>query len=99
MKSSQSNFNLRSPGSYLARSYLIATVLRNHFFHGSCVEPWEPWDSWTNLFRYFVEELKAGKLHLNSRQIKKDSHDLIFDSGMRLLLELKKNIESQDPAF
>jgi hypothetical protein len=26
MKSSQSNFNLRSPGSYLARSYLIATV-------------------------------------------------------------------------
>ena len=27
MKSSQSSFNLRSPGSYLARSYLIATVL------------------------------------------------------------------------
>ena len=27
MKSSQSNFNLRLPGSYLARSYLIATVL------------------------------------------------------------------------
>ena len=26
MKSSQSNFNLQSPGSYLARSYLIATV-------------------------------------------------------------------------
>ena len=26
MKSSQSNFNLRSPGSYLACSYLIATV-------------------------------------------------------------------------
>ena len=26
MKSSQSNYNLRSPGSYLARSYLIATV-------------------------------------------------------------------------
>ena len=26
MKSSQSNFNLRSPRSYLARSYLIATV-------------------------------------------------------------------------
>ena len=26
MKSSQSNFNLGSPGSYLARSYLIATV-------------------------------------------------------------------------
>ena len=26
MKSSQTNFNLRSPGSYLARSYLIATV-------------------------------------------------------------------------
>ena len=26
MKSSQSNFNLRSPVSYLARSYLIATV-------------------------------------------------------------------------
>ena len=26
MKSSQSNFNLRSPGSFLARSYLIATV-------------------------------------------------------------------------
>ena len=26
MKSSQSNFKLRSPGSYLARSYLIATV-------------------------------------------------------------------------
>ena len=28
MKSSQSNFNLRSPGSYFARSYLIATVLQ-----------------------------------------------------------------------
>ena len=27
MKSSQSNYNLQSPGSYLARSYLIATVL------------------------------------------------------------------------
>ena len=27
MKSSQSNFNLRSPGSYLVRSYLITTVL------------------------------------------------------------------------
>ena len=27
MKSSQSNLNLRSPSSYLARSYLIATVL------------------------------------------------------------------------
>ena len=26
MKSSQSNFKLRSPGSYLVRSYLIATV-------------------------------------------------------------------------
>ena len=28
MKSSQSNFDLRSPSSYLARSYLIATVNR-----------------------------------------------------------------------
>ena len=28
MKSSQSNFNLRSPDSYSARSYLIATVLQ-----------------------------------------------------------------------
>ena len=27
IKSSQSNFNLRSPSSYLARSYLIATAL------------------------------------------------------------------------
>ena len=27
MKSSQSNFNLRSPGSYLVRSYLITTVM------------------------------------------------------------------------
>ena len=26
MKSGQSNLNLRSPGSYLVRSYLIATV-------------------------------------------------------------------------
>ena len=26
MKSSQSNFGLRSPGSYLVRSYLITTV-------------------------------------------------------------------------
>ena len=26
MKSSQSNFNLRLPGSYLVRSYLITTV-------------------------------------------------------------------------
>ena len=29
MKSSQSNFNLRSPGSYLVRSYLITTVKPN----------------------------------------------------------------------
>ena len=28
MKSSQSNFNLRLPGSYLVRSYLITTVLK-----------------------------------------------------------------------
>ena len=28
MKSSQSNFNLRSPSSYLARSYVIATVTK-----------------------------------------------------------------------
>ena len=27
MKSSQSNFDLRSPSSYLARSYLISTLL------------------------------------------------------------------------
>ena len=27
MKSSQSNFNLQSPGSYLVRSHLITTVL------------------------------------------------------------------------
>jgi hypothetical protein len=27
MKSSQSNFDLRLPSSYLARSYLIATVI------------------------------------------------------------------------
>jgi hypothetical protein len=31
MKSSQSNFNLRLPSSYLARSYLIATVSKNTF--------------------------------------------------------------------
>ena len=30
MKSSQSNFKLRLPGSYLARSYLIAIVKINH---------------------------------------------------------------------
>ena len=29
MKLSQSNFNLRSPGSYLVRSYLITTVSKN----------------------------------------------------------------------
>jgi len=29
MKSSQSNFDLRSPSSYLARSYLIATVKKS----------------------------------------------------------------------
>ena len=29
MKSSQSNFDLRSPGSYLVRSYLITTVPKN----------------------------------------------------------------------
>ena len=28
MKSSQSNFNLRLPGSYLVRSYLISTTVR-----------------------------------------------------------------------
>ena len=29
MKSSQSNFNLQLPGSYLVRSYLITTVCKN----------------------------------------------------------------------
>ena len=33
MKSSQSNFNLRSPGSYLVRSYLITTVSKMNVFH------------------------------------------------------------------
>ena len=33
MKSSQSNFNLRSPSSYLARSYLIATVIMEDFLN------------------------------------------------------------------
>ena len=32
MKSGQSNLNLRSPGSYLVRSYLIATVLIVTFY-------------------------------------------------------------------
>ena len=32
MKSSQSNFNLQLPGSYLARSYLIATVTKCYIF-------------------------------------------------------------------
>ena len=32
MKSSQSNFNLRSPGSYLVRSYLITTVKTISYF-------------------------------------------------------------------
>ena len=49
MKSSQSNFNLRSPGSYLARSYLIATVKRviclsqlelHHVIHESTANNW-----------------------------------------------------------
>ena len=34
MKSSQSNFNFRSPGSYLARSYLIATVAKKQYYFG-----------------------------------------------------------------
>ena len=34
MKSSQSNFKLRLPGSYLARSYLIATVISKKYFSG-----------------------------------------------------------------
>ena len=33
MKSSQSNLNLGSPSSYLARSYLIATVNKNKCLH------------------------------------------------------------------
>ena len=32
MKSSQSNFNLRSPGSYLVHSYLITTVFESSWF-------------------------------------------------------------------
>ena len=32
MKSSQSNFVLRSPSSYLVRSYLIATVPEHNYF-------------------------------------------------------------------
>ena len=32
MESSLSNFDLRSPGSYLVRSYLIATVTKKKFF-------------------------------------------------------------------
>ena len=37
MKSSQSNFGLRSPGSYLVRSYLITTVLFRLKF---CIFAW-----------------------------------------------------------
>ena len=38
MKSSQSNFNLRSPSSYLVRSYLITTVnsVNNHQMNKIC---------------------------------------------------------------
>ena len=36
-ESGQSNFNLRSPGSYLVRSYLIATVtLVCQYFANAC---------------------------------------------------------------
>ena len=39
-KSSQSNFNLRSPSSYLARSYLIATVCpKTHLSPYLCNQP------------------------------------------------------------
>ena len=39
MKSSQSNFDLRSPSSYLARSYLIATVLSFTLYWPLCIVP------------------------------------------------------------
>ena len=38
MKSSQSNFNLRSPGSYLIRSYLITTVNQNIYYIANFLE-------------------------------------------------------------
>ena len=38
MKSSQSNFNLRSPSSYLVRSYLITTVRHVVNFNQDCVK-------------------------------------------------------------
>ena len=34
MKSSQTNYNLRSPDAYLVRSYVITTV--REFFYNSC---------------------------------------------------------------
>ena len=39
MKSSQSNFNLRSPSSYLVRSYLIATVRKMWLFSITLLYP------------------------------------------------------------
>ena len=45
MKSSQSNFNLRLPGSYLVRSYLITTVTKSRghkskaIILGACSKP------------------------------------------------------------
>ena len=48
MKSSQSNFDLRSPGSYLVRSYLITTVPKS----------WIPWDE-----RFWPLQIQFSKIY------------------------------------
>ena len=53
MKLSQSNFNLRSPDCYLVRSYLIATVQKNHETSLNC-----EWNKIDNKFCIPVFELQ-----------------------------------------
>ena len=59
MKSSQSNFNLRSPGSYLVRSYLITTVIiegipRFGFSKNTAHKSQTCWPKDSNLTYFFI---------------------------------------------
>ena len=61
MKSRQSNFDLRSPSSYLARSYLIATVtIRIVLYHafGYCYRHFVPYVGKYRI-KFFLNILKV----------------------------------------
>ena len=78
MKSSQSNFNLRSPGAYLVRSCLITTVQLHKTFHSLFLR-FE-----TNYEVEFVAKLPISTISLKDRSLKIDLPTWLSNYGKLL---------------